>query len=301
MMSGSQRGNRFIVISSLHKEIRRGDLARALSWAWIYLSRNSAASLSKYLFKIHFEETRSTSLWQDLLTNKEDIHSHLCKLTLVFKKWHLKKLKPHVINWHSGYKGFCKNSRITPIELAGRIQNLDSLVDGYELYFHLKENKNLRQLAQDIIANEFLNRNLASPEISKYLKYSYEFMNAFEILALGYSDQSEKHLVSSQCTELFIPQVQNYCHDVHTWAGVHALNRNWSACLKAKAFQSEVVDLRFSGMIVGLLFREKATELSDDIRHINWKDVEISNVELAAALELDKYFYPRFFKRIGRL
>ena len=63
-----------------------------------------------------------------------------------------------------------------------------------------------------------------------------------------------------------------------------------------KNFQFDEIDLRFSGSLYGVLYREecikqKGSLAQADCRYWNWSDVEISDLQFRWALDLERYFY----------
>lgn len=62
-----KRYNAFIAISAFHKELRRGDVDKAMYWATVMVAHRGKHGIVAYMLNILFEETRDLSLGRYLL------------------------------------------------------------------------------------------------------------------------------------------------------------------------------------------------------------------------------------------
>lgn len=298
LFQGKGRGNRFVLFSALHKEIRRGAVDKVLSWAWIILQNTQPDSLKKYLTRIHFEESRAIRLWNKIVGGNVNLFEHIVEFTQVHKKWELSTLNPHIRNWHQGFVQFRNSGPITMLELGNRLSGVSNMNDVYEMYFQLKEQKQLRALASQIlfkIGAEKNNGLLCALAVN--CTKSYELMAALELTAGLHDMKADALKPIPKELNLFLPKPQIYYYDIHTWLGARNLKQNWDACLSNENFQLGSVDLRWSGMVLGSLFREKATQVPKPLTSVTWDEAKILSKDLNAAIDLDKYFYPKFFKQ----
>lgn len=293
--------DRYLALSALHKEIRRGDLPKVKSWANIILQFQSPQSILKYLERIVFEETRDIPLWGSLKEGKISLDKALDRITLIPKKWQLSYLnKPsHFEDWYLGFKASLIRDCPLPIELSSLINRSRNLAEIYSTYFYIKRDKNLRcDLISLLHALSAENNNY---NLSNFLKFnpnsSYELMVALELL-LGVCGESEiNHHTSPVATNPFIPLDQVYYHDIHTSYGKKQIRKHLPIAIAQNNFQNSNLDLRYSGSIFGCLFREKCSQqygklFDEQLRYYDWSDVSIDSDLYQKALELEKYYYP---------
>jgi hypothetical protein len=293
--------DRYLALSALHKEIRRGDLPKVKSWANIILQFQSPQSILKYLERIVFEETRDIHLWISLKRQKISLVDALDRITLIPKKWQLKNLnKPsHFESWYLGFKTSLSRDCPLPIELCGLLKESRNLAEVYSIYFYIKRDKALRTTLISLLHD--LSKQKGNRILTTFLSFnpnsSYELMIALELM-LGIYDETEvAHPKNSVTITPFIPLDQVFYHDIHTSFGKKQIRKHFLSAMTKLNFQNSTLDLRFSGSIFGCLFREKCSQqyggLSDDQhRYYDWSDVLIDKDCYQKALELEKYYYP---------
>ncbi len=101
------RYNVYEVVSAFHKELRRGDHAKAFFWAVLLSAKRGYHGTARYLLNIIYEETRDHKLAINLIElnakprdeiTLHDIHKHVALFCFAVKKWEL----PHRVGIFKG-------------------------------------------------------------------------------------------------------------------------------------------------------------------------------------------------------
>ena len=99
--------NVYEVVSAFHKELRRGDHAKAFFWAVLLSAKRGYHGTARYLLNIIYEETRDHKLAINLIElnakprdeiTLHDIHKHVALFCFAVKKWEL----PHRVGIFKG-------------------------------------------------------------------------------------------------------------------------------------------------------------------------------------------------------
>lgn len=93
----STRYNAFEVVSAFHKELRRGDIERAVFWGTVLANFRGVKGVNRYLLNILYEETRDHTLGRHILDqgrkHEWDDYDNMCRNIALFcrskKKWEL--------------------------------------------------------------------------------------------------------------------------------------------------------------------------------------------------------------------
>lgn len=92
----AERYNRYETVSVFHKELRRGDIKRAIFWAGVLSTQRKMRGVIEYMLNIIYEETRDHTLHKDLLDMYEradlaygDMYYMVARFCLAPKKWEL--------------------------------------------------------------------------------------------------------------------------------------------------------------------------------------------------------------------
>lgn len=293
--------DRYLSLSALHKEIRRGDLARARSWSEIMLRHQGENSLLKYLERIIFEESRNYSLFVRLQEKSISFTDALTILTLSPKKWDLKFLnqpRSHFENWHEGYRLSNARPPLSPIELNAAIRDNVSVAEIYSFYFDIIKDKSLRPFLVGCLRELAADRKNEAFKIymTQDIGSSYEIMVGLELMMNLYGEEATKLRPEDYKTTAFIPAERIYHHDQHTARGKAFLRQNFWYAYNKRCFQIENIDLRYSGSLFGCLFREECVRQKGGLKDSSgkdwqWKDVVIDARKYEMALELEQFYY----------
>jgi len=106
------RYNAFEVVSAFHKELRRGDIERAMFWGTMLANFRKISGVNRYLLNILYEETRDHTLGRHLLDTMIDGDANdydgMCRNIVLFcrskKKWELPHRMKYLQAEMDGYK-----------------------------------------------------------------------------------------------------------------------------------------------------------------------------------------------------
>ncbi|MER2513506.1 MAG: hypothetical protein ABTQ25_14000 [Nitrosomonas ureae] len=298
--------NPYLAISAFHKEVRRGDFERAYSWAQILLRKRSPASIVGYILKIVFEETRNIHLWIRLQKKSLSFDQAVEQIVLSKKKWHLNGLnhpESHLLNWFAGLQKASAESKPTPLELPHLVSSIKDPVDCYSIYFHLKQDKTLRPYFLDLMKS--LARQSKNELLQEYIELGpsggYEIMVCLELVSGIYDPSSSDLGELNKLDAVFLPKHQLFYDDIHTSRGKKILSEGFNDCFRKRTFQNGSVDLRWSGSLWGCLFRELCFRQKGSMKNTlgedwSWSEIVFNDRDFEAALALEKFYYPSFFK-----
>lgn len=300
----------YLAISALHKEIRRSDLDRAFAWAKILLRHQSDKSLLGYLERICFEETRNIPLYIKLRKKELSLYEALTTLITSRKKWEIDYLvKPsHFDRWVEGFRKSFSRPPPLPIELGQKMKSLKDVEEAYCLFFDLRRDKTLQSYFWESL--EELANQRRHDRLKAYLKHasntSYSRMVGAELLLDLYDPQArERHNVKTS-SKLFIPYTRPYHFDQHHVRGRSILVENFGRAWEEKCFQFGDLDLRYSGSLFGVLFRERCYSQRGSMRRLDgcdwdWAQIEIDDRSYEDALSMENYYYrPTLQKVLNR-
>lgn len=305
--------NRFNVTSAFHKEVRRGDVQLGLNWANIMQKTQGATRVRDYCRGIVFEETRNVKLF-DILHNKwKDIDRiDLAKLLITSRKRWMDTKYDCFANQVEGFllqagKEVYKPSGVMLVVMYakemkywhGAAFSSSSQTDEFD--GHTSKERSAQ--FWDTVAEENRKGNLKNGEwiqiiLNTDARGLHERATVAE-LATGAWDESMNEFIESDIEYQkpdFIPKFEDYIHDCHSGIGKGRLYKSWFD-LKAERAMPDKIDMRWSGMMYGLLWRFEAYRQyqTTDLRNIKWQDVKIRPELWEANKRLDAWFYKRFY------
>lgn len=111
----NSRYNVFETVSAFHKELRRGDIEKAVFWGTMLAASRKTSGVIKYMFNILYEETRDHRMGEYLmkcLVDNNTDYTTMCRAISWFcdstKKWYLKRL-PYLEAEMKGYARLVKD------------------------------------------------------------------------------------------------------------------------------------------------------------------------------------------------
>lgn len=294
-------------MSGLQKEIRRCDTAKVFAWANILRHHQSEQSILRHIERLIFEESRSYPLWIKLRKGELSLDQALEWAATSAKKHELKYLNQpsHFDIWHKALQKSFSRPTPLPLEFGQLIRAAQDPIDIYTIFFDLRRDPKLQSHYWEhlgAIAEKSKNERLAV-----FLKHapstSYERMVAGELLIDFYDAEAKERHISDKPDKIFIPITQTYCHDLHTARGKSIWLNNFSRAWQSKNFQFDELDMRYSGSIFGVLWRERCYAEKKRIQKAdgsdwNWNDIEISSLSYENAWQLESYYYQQITDKI---
>lgn len=305
----AERFDHYLAISSFHKEIRRSDFDRSLSWAKILVRHQSPKSLIGYLERICLEETRNIPLFIRLRKKELSLQEALTAMISSRKKWELGYLlKPsHFDLWADGFRRSFLRPPPLPIEIGQIVRTLRTPSDVYCLFFDLRRDKTLQPHFWEALEEIAVHRR--HERLKVYLKHasntSYARMIGGELLIDLYQTQAREHHPIEGAGKVFVPYTRPYHFDSHHSRGRSILIENFGRAWREKCFQFDGLDLRVSGSLLGCLFRERCLAEKGSLKRFDgrdwdWQDVAISDNDYVRAVAIDQHYYSALYGKIIR-
>ena len=266
------------VYSAYHKSLRSGVLSWAQNWSRIYSWRNSEKSVRKYMRKILFEECRNVSLFHLLQTNAP-LDDLVTAFTLTKKKWQLSYMDHHFDDWCIGYENYCTKTQ-TGTQFDYRWSEIWALIQDptfniYELNYFLQNRKDLdselfRNLLMQTIPQEA--RSLIEGRNTDFGSGYYR-MTILEIIRGYWHPEANQWENPTGHVPFYTPKKQPLYFDIHSRETAKIIRLNYQKLRPGPSYSIQGLDLRLSGMILGIAFRFKAKNpLSRD-----WGEVVLSD------------------------
>lgn len=310
---------KFLLKSALHKEIRRGDVDRALAYANTIVELYGVFTLWSYCRGIIFEETRNVALHEWFMSHKKGSRRiamlGVYLFTTSVKKWELKdrvKISRASFLCANGIESNVKlkgKSTTLPVpngrKLAEMIHGLDPVeMFRAHMYAYLNESKIGMKFVHDALLEE-LEKKLGSDVSDRYARISIPWFGDEMLieLILGAApstdelDESGFDEALARVKEKTVPRLREYALDIHTRIGAGLYRRNSH---KLKPLVRAPFDMRWTGMMVGVMWRDMAglSGLSHkDILDASWEDVDIPADIFSGTLVVDRLFYYGVFRR----
>lgn len=291
---------KYLLLSAYHKEIRRSDLAKAFHYGQILTKIHGPKFVSNYVRKIIFEETRNVWLLPKL---GESWQSDTALITTAVKKWELPQRPNHLIEKAKCIAWSKKNLPLP--EDYSTIWKKGSYYEALREYLKVRlyPEKGKRErfhIFQELltidpnnpVAADFLKRKKTDKKTKNEISF-YEVMAALEY---HYDFTREKNALfhDSEGTDLAgidISLPEAYSYDLHTRPGKAAMYKHWNAIRPGEPLPGGL-DLRWTGSVLGVLWREKAHEqFGEGYRNVAWEEVKIDAEEWRLAKGFDSVFY----------
>jgi len=283
-------GQRFTLISAMHKEIRRGDAQKAYHFANLVSRAMGARYISNYVRNIVFEETRNYRVLDYI--GKHHLHD-VVTLASSVKKWESPNRVGHIVKKSECYVEAVKLGPL-PLEEVDSILCCSNYYEAFTQFMRImafnKKDEIYRLRLKELVTekqpnNPILKHFLGAP--SRYqsvmmLEYFYNFLVPEELMFYNVPEiKVDDHIKTPQL----------YCFDIHTRAGYKNLLENWDK-IQPNTPLPECLDLRWSGCVLSTLWREKAFEqFGQDYRNVKWEDVKIDLYEWNTSKYLDAHHY----------
>lgn len=287
-VQGKDRGASYEAVSSMHKEIRRGDAQKAMFWHRLVLEARGETGTKSYLKNILFEETRNLLLEEKWRSTKPSSEEMLIELTMSRKKWELQSMvdvydiviradtdaydappvdaddlrKPPSEDQHEFYSWVLMIARVFHYlrSLSGSRQSI--------------LRKRLLGMLADMLASKLRahDHEQAADIVEAKTDY-HQLMLAAETLC-GLKDDRSNDIHAARLgdvgADLLMPPV--YAYDAHTARGRYLLQR--CAVEPGKALPKNV-DLRWSGQVSGIWWRYAAfSRFGMDYKRKKWQTIK---------------------------
>jgi len=226
----------FTAKSGLHKEVRRGDVARALGWAEI-VERTGRGTVVAYLRRIVCEETRNLDLLPRLQTAPADTWPEMVALSCrSTKDWEF----DWDVGWWSPAWVHCAGGG-QEMPLLSAVVNAGADGDALATKLLRAAQERRPDLSDALSAAAFKRDN---DEISVLLA-----------VAEGrFTDEALHYREGSDPDPIHVPWPADYVWDCHTWRGMERISAA-SPPLKFGQPLPAGLDLRWSGAEAGTLWR----------------------------------------------
>ena len=273
--------------SGLHKELRRGDVGRALGFGRIVEWYRNGEVL-RYLRRILFEETRNLELLrlleEDQATDWPDLVAHFCRAT---KDWELP--------WD---EGFWTPRWITVLDGLGNSQpfpdpsprairdlvrrqlgetpnEVYALVVWCGLGFDQERGQIKRVVAEELSSVATARQPEWATELDLCRRsYNDELTVLFEVATGAWiSGEAHARRQLSLVDTTSLPSLRDYVYDVHTRPGIRRL-ANHGPPLRFEEAMPPGLDLRWSGSESGTLWRVLAMQQHGTV-DVPWETVSL--------------------------
>lgn len=307
--TNSGKVHRWDVMSLFHKEIRRCDVERGVQAARVFarISKGGTSVVTNYCKTIIFEETRNVALLKAYargdLSEKDQVR-HMLRSR---KKWELDYMKGHFDHWMKGFQNYYENrASWDQDKMIERIKKFDSLDELYEIVFYTRAHKEWDQWVFSTLAERAEREK--NERLKDYLQYippterlHYHKMVGLELAIGHFSEEANELHPDVDVTKNYIPNFPPYTFDCHGIRGLKKVVAAWPSI--EKGHPNETVDMRWSGQLLGILWRFKAYEqlgsmTSDTGGDWPWEAVKIEPELWKQTIEFDSYFYGKLYSAL---
>lgn len=218
----------------------------------------------------------------------------------------------HMKDWTSAFQKYQTSIEAwqeNPWEkIASVVSKGQTPIELYAITFFLRHNKTFNeffwnQIRQRSLAekNERLNAYLELKPESRY----YHVMLALDLLIGHWSSEADDLHSEGIVRESFLPSFRSYVFDLHTFIGKKRLLSHWHLVAPKKDHTKVGLDLRWSGSLLGCLYRSEAfnkfgTMRSSESSDIPWIAVDMGDDLWKPTINLDKFFYAELFEAIDQ-
>ena len=96
---------------------------------------------------------------------------------------------------------------------------------------------------------------------------------------------------------LWLPHFQDYAFDNHTLSGMAVYSKNIVHLRPGEVPPHEKLDVRYSGLLRGVYWRERCARLGLDIQTTPWEAVPLHESVWSDTLRVDGWFYGKLYER----
>jgi len=293
--------HRYLLLSAFHKEIRRSDLQRAFNHAALLGRAFGKNFVSNYVQKIVFEETRNPNILKHL---NGDWRVDTAVLGSSVKKWEIPGRSGHVIKKARAYLKAVETRDFN--KDPAHIWKLDNYYDALAEFLRVKmmdKSKEHRKLMIRALGDVQPDNPIYELSLDKKKKKIsfYEGMMALEFYfdLSSPKDWAYHNLPTPSEKQAIIEYPADWTHDNHTSLGLSALKRAWKLIKPSKRLPAGL-DLRWTGSILGCLWREQAVHQFgvENYRQVPWEKVKISEEDWDLAKAFDCMFYRKLYSEV---
>ncbi|MCK6513028.1 hypothetical protein L6R29_24120 [Myxococcota bacterium] len=305
-------GLRYLAKSGFHKELRRGDLQAAFRWARLAAHFHGRSWPKSYLKRVLLEESRSISLlhqWKSLAgLNWEDC---VQKGIAAPKKWQVPRREGLFAEYVEAFVATENDPIFSSFEQVQQAVDLaQDRDDLWRIFWRAMRRRDRFGVTWQIDAMK--ERAFSkSPTARLFVEEALWDTNPFygpkvliELLTDAWdqtADQLDPRVLQQALPNdehLVIPAAPAYLYDCHEISGQRRLLKHWDAILPHQPMPKGV-DLRWSGMLAGVCWREYAARQSPHrLRQCPWEAVDIPREVWQHATICDRFFYPRFYQQL---
>lgn len=293
-------GGRYTLISAVHKEIRRCDVERGMAFGLLFGKVYGFPRLKAYIKNIILEETRDKAL-SDFMSARQDpagVMDSLLWMIQTKKKWHLPTR--HAV-YNVGYTNemIVGAKPIAPDVAASMFREALNSHDPEAAYKALW-GRVVASAEGDSSGISCLTKVVSEVYPDESVFHGYHGVQAAievsaqpETWAVGSMSQP-KQLPYTEPSEY--PEFKRYVFDRHTSTGMKWLKSTLPALLEVRG-DSKVVDLRWSGVTMGCVWREVAGQsfTTDEMKTMSWADAGVTVPRWEMAVHLDRMTEPKIF------
>lgn len=291
-------GFRFVVRSAMHKEVRRGDAVAAVRWARLLGLIDGTSAVRQYARRILFEESRAVgllSVWKP----RDSAERRIRQLATAAKVWALPARKRQRCGRRRllAYAAALSAPPLTPSQIERALAEpcLDAL---YRLMWRVRLTADP---AVKTALYEGLLRALPAGSGLRTVRGAASDAWLIEVMIEALVGVQEEGIPGPEGKPiddrvLTVPVLRPYVYDSHTRPGRIRLQRCLSSIGPGTPMPSGV-DLRWSGMARGVLWRELAEEQGGTDQP--WEAIAIPTELWQAAHQLDGFYYERLYRDAG--
>lgn len=286
--------SRWDVMSAFHKSLRGNCFNLALNWGRLFALKSSPHVVLKYLKKIIFEETRNLDLFFRLSGGTLGYEEAIMLFSGSMKKWEILYYQDHFDNWNKGYLRFItrkKNGYIfdySTIDVL--LDQITNEIQIYELNYFLQERKDQDDIFFELLKVKFPNNQLLQKFINARTGDSsslYFRMVSLELAFCVWKEDANSYHPIPEKTSFYIPAKRVWYFDIHTKSAKKLITQNYNHLRPGKNYQFHSLDLRLSGMLLGIAFRFRVKRPLEYL----WMEVELSDTDWQELVEHEKRFY----------
>lgn len=298
LIKARDRKSLYALRSALHKEIRRNDLNRVVQYARAIKHVKGKGELLRYARQVCFEETRNVELFLRLKKGSSSNELDLVKeLATSNKKWHIKS-REGFYSLHLKAGAECKLGRLPQVNFKSWLDN-PNMLDGYRLWFSSWSSQELRtelirhckQVAHGDNVYALLLEGNNGNSLCHYSRKIF-----IEALFGAFNETWYHSQPSNEVLDQYVPAYEDYVFDNHTSIGISRLKgQGLINCFPMRELPRGV-DLRYSGLLRGVLWRELIGR-EKDTTAIAWKDVVFTKEDWYNSCIADLLYYKDSFDK----
>jgi len=255
--------------------------------------------------KICIEDTRNFDLY-NLIINQWGVKGQIeiAKLLILSKKRWMNNKDDWLEKLVKGYIAQIDDDHWPEDKVRRTIFNSSDLAEWYSCVFAVfnsdDRSKMIRAFVESLKNRMYSQTRLPNRNESKFLMATtlgFNELLALCDLGLGYWNSGMNEYMGDEeyVKPNYIPKFQDYTHDNMTTTGKNRLYKHWFSIRFGKK-QPPKIDMRWSGMMYGLLWRQLAfRKVKGDLREIDWKEIEVDGKFLELAQRLDGCLHKLFY------